>query len=381
MSAGLEGKGLEGKGAERRSLERPGLSMLSLVRLDASLLARIERGERLLAVAVAATCTIVLGAGLYGVAFGLWRSEASALYSAIKLPALFLGVAALTTLASGLLAPVLRSRLSMKQTGIAILVSFAVTSAILGALAPISLFVVLTQTPMDPRAVGLAATDPLALPSIAIAQALVLFHTAMIAVAGTAGVVHLLGLLSRLDPRTSVVRRVVVVWIGLQFLVGSELAWIMRPFLGRPHMPVRFLSDEAFEGSFFEEVLLLARVAFGVGAPFVLLGFVVMVATWLFVALRPGAELVRVEVGERALSILSLASRSVPWAEVMGARAEGARVLVRLSADASLVEDTLEVNCVDDQSARSLAGSIEEARGRAREGPFRTLAVMPERDQ
>jgi hypothetical protein len=146
-------------------------------------------------------------------------------------------------------------------------------------------------------------------------------------------------------------------------------------------MPVRFLSDEALEGSFFEEVLLLSRVAFGVGAPFVLLGFVVVVATWLFVALRPGAELVRVEVGERALSILSLASRTVPWAEVMGARAEGARVLVRLSADASLVEDTLEVNCVDDQSARSLAGSIEEARGRAREGPFRTLAVMPERDQ
>jgi len=346
--------------------------MLSLVRLDATLLQRIRTHDRLGGIASSAIATILVGAGLYGFAFGFWRGIGAAIFSSVKLPALVLGVAALTTLASGLIAPLLRSALSLRQTGIAILVSFAVTSALLGALAPVSIAWVWMQRPMA-AVVGLAATDPRAIPSIDTAQALVLFHTAVIAVAGIAGVVRLLGLLHRLEPRGGVVRRLVVTWIGLQFLVGAELAWITRPFLGRPHLPVAFVSPEALNGSFFEEILLLARSTFGVGAPAMLSLFGIGIAGWLVNVLRASAEPARIEVLPRMLAVLAPIARTVPWSSVLGARAEGHDVRIRLAADATLVEEELVVGCPNGPDARRMAARIERARQLGAVGPFRTV--------
>ncbi len=351
---------------------------MALVRQDAAFVERLRRGERLGEVAFASVLTIVLGAGAYGVAFGIWRAPESALYAAIKLPLVLLGVSAVTALASAMMAPALRAKLSLRQTVVCILVSFAVTSAILGSVAPIAILFAECAPSIDPRAVGLAATDPIARPSIAVAQALVLMHTSVIAVAGIAGVVRLLGLLSKLGDPPVVVRRVLVSWIAMQFLVGAELSWIFRPFLGRPHVPTCFLTDEAFDGSFFEEIALLGRATFGGLAPMVLAVFVLSVAAWLFVSLRAVPETASVSLGPGGLAILSpppLPARMVLWRSVARATSSGAVVSIRMVPDQTLTEDVICVVCASSSAAHQLARRIEDARGRAAAGPFRTASA------
>jgi hypothetical protein len=273
-----------------------------------------------------------------------------------------------------MMAPALRAKLSLRQTVVCILVSFAVTSAILGSVAPIAIFFAECAPAVDPRAMGLDATDPVARPSIAVAQALVLMHTTVIAVAGIAGVVRLLGLLSKLGDPPIVVRRVLVSWIAMQFLVGAELSWILRPFLGRPHTPTCFLTSEAFDGSFFEEIATLGTATFGALAPVMLGIFVSSIAVWLFVSLRSTPETAVVALGPRGLCIAGPPERVVAWASVARATASGAVVSIRLVADHTLTEDVICVPCTSPWAATGLAARIEDARGRVGAGPFRTAA-------
>jgi hypothetical protein len=90
--------------------------------------------------------TILIGSGLYGATVGLWRSPEQALYTAIKIPALLLLTCAGNAVLNGMLAQLLGSALSWRQTSSAILLSFAVASVILSSFAPIALFV-LINTP------------------------------------------------------------------------------------------------------------------------------------------------------------------------------------------------------------------------------------------
>lgn len=91
-----------------------------------------------------ATCMLVIlgGSGLYGSTVGLWRSTEQALYTAIKIPALILLTCTGNAILNGMLAQLLGSTLSFRQTSSAILLSFAAASAILGTFAPIALFVI-----------------------------------------------------------------------------------------------------------------------------------------------------------------------------------------------------------------------------------------------
>ena len=219
------------------------LGASALVRLDDSLVERIGRGEGLGAVVASSIATIVVGAGAYGVAFGFWRAPAQAAYSALKLPLLFLAVAACTIGLGAILALLLRARLSFAQTTVSTLLSFAVASALLGASSPIALLVSVTVPPPDPAVLGLAADDPRAAPSMAVAQALLLLHVFVVACAGTAGVARVRALLLRLGNDQGVTRRVLVAWTAAQFFVGAQLSWFLRPFFGRPHLPPTFTDD------------------------------------------------------------------------------------------------------------------------------------------
>jgi hypothetical protein len=45
---------------------------------------------------------------------------------------------------------------------------------------------------------------------------------------------------------------VVFAWLAGNLLLGSQLAWNLRPFVGSPYLPVELLRPNAFEGNFFE---------------------------------------------------------------------------------------------------------------------------------
>src|ERR1700751_4713654 len=67
---------------------------------------------------------IVVGSGLYGFTIGIWRAPLQSLYTAVKFPLLIFLTCAGNGILNGMLAQVLGSGLSFKQTTFAILMSF-----------------------------------------------------------------------------------------------------------------------------------------------------------------------------------------------------------------------------------------------------------------
>lgn len=192
----------------------------------------------------AAGCVLVIlaGSGLYGFTLGLWRAPLQSLYTAIKFPLLIFLTCAGNALLNGILAQVLGSTLSFRQTSLAILMSFALTSLILGALSPVSLFVLCNTPPLNSDATLLGHSVTL------------LVHVFFIACAGVIANRRLYRLLEKVSGSRATARRVLFGWLGGNFLLGSQLAWVLRPFIGSPKLAIEFLRDDPLRGNFYEAV-------------------------------------------------------------------------------------------------------------------------------
>jgi hypothetical protein len=142
-----------------------------------------------------------------------------------------------------MLAPLLGLNVPFRQSFLAVLMSFTIASAILGSLSPLAAFMVWNAPLMSPA----AATSP-AYSFIKLA------HVAAIAFAGIAANLRLLQLLKQLSGNGTVARRVLFAWLAGNLFLGSQLSWILRPFIGSPGLPVEFLRDTAFHSNFFENV-------------------------------------------------------------------------------------------------------------------------------
>jgi hypothetical protein len=186
---------------------------------------------------------IVVGAGLYGAAMGWWRDPQQALYVAVKFPLIILLTTAGNALLNAMLAPLLGLNIPFRQSCSAILMSFTVMAAILGAVSPLMAFLVWNAPPMSPEAVS-GATYHL----------IKLTHVAAIAFAGTMGNARLFQLLARLGGSRPVACRVLFAWLAVNLFLGSQLSWILRPFIGSPSLPVEFFRATALHGNFYENV-------------------------------------------------------------------------------------------------------------------------------
>jgi hypothetical protein len=200
--------------------------------------------------ASAAWCVgaICIGAGLYGATMGCWRDPWQALYTGIKLPLVIL----LTTLGNGLLngmlAPLLGLNLGFRQALVLVLISFAIASLVLGALSPVAFFVVWNTPP-------LTAGTRLSSPEYGVLQ---LTLAVFIAFAGVLGNVRLLPLLRQWTTRDAVARRVLLAWLAGNLFLGSQICWVLRPFIWDPAGPVEFIGRQYFHGSFYETVFQAA---------------------------------------------------------------------------------------------------------------------------
>lgn len=186
---------------------------------------------------------IVAGAGCYGAAMGCWRDPWQALYVAIKFPLIMLLTTLGNALLNAMLAPLLGLNITFRQSLLAVLMSFAIASAILGAFSPLVGFLVWNAPPMSPDVKSTVTYGLIKLTC-----------TAAIAFAGVAGIVRLFQLLTQLGKSKAVARRVVFAWLAVNLFLGSQLTWIARPFIGAPQLPVVFLRDTAFQGNFYEDV-------------------------------------------------------------------------------------------------------------------------------
>lgn len=186
---------------------------------------------------------VVVGAGAFGAALGCWRDPLQAVFSAIKLPVIMLLTAVGNALLNAMLAPLLGLQLKFRQAFLAILASFALAAAILAAFSPLAAFVIWSAPPLTEGANN-STTH----------AAILLLLVAVIAFAGITANVRLFQLLQSLAGNRGAALRVLFAWLVANLFFGSQLSWIMRPFVGSPGLPVEFLREEAFNGNFYEVV-------------------------------------------------------------------------------------------------------------------------------
>jgi hypothetical protein len=192
---------------------------------------------------------VVTGTAAFGAALGSWRAPQQALYTAIKLPLILLLTALGNGLLNAMLAPLLGLNLRLRQSLLAVLLSFTIAAAILGAFSPVLWFLLWN--------VHAPSTDWAQ--SFATHGLILLTETAMIAFAGIVANLRLVQLLRDLSGSRVIARKVLCAWLAGNLLLGSQLAWILRPFVGSPGLKVEFLRAEAFQGNFFELIWLAIR--------------------------------------------------------------------------------------------------------------------------
>lgn len=187
---------------------------------------------------------IVLGAGFYGAAMGFWREPLQGFYTAIKFPLIILATTFGNALLNAMLAPLLGLNVTFRQSVFAMLTSFSISSAILGAFSPLIAFVVWNAPPL---VLNVQISD-------ATYGSIQLMHVAIIAFAGTVANFKLLQWLKQLGGNSAAARRVLFAWLAGNLFLGSQLCWIFRPFIGFPGLPVEFFRPDAFRGNFYEAV-------------------------------------------------------------------------------------------------------------------------------
>jgi len=177
-----------------------------------------------------------------------------AIYTGIKIPLVILLTALLNSLLNALLAPLLGLNLTYRESLAIILMTFTITSILLAAFAPIALFVVCNTPPLNEGTV-------LVSPEYGFLQ---LCHVTFIAFAGVTGNVRLVPLLEAWGGNRTIARKVLVAWLAGNLFLGSQICWVLRPFIWDPARPVEFVGREAFHGSFYETIFeALRRVLFG----------------------------------------------------------------------------------------------------------------------
>ena len=195
------------------------------------------------------TLVIVAGSALYGAAMGWWRAPLQSAYTAVKFPLVIL----LTTLGNALLnfmlAPLLGVNFSFRQSLLAVWMSFAIAAAVLAGFAPL-LFFIVWNTPAFDTAQG---TAWLAYRFMQLAV------VAGIAYAGVMANLRLLPLLRAHAAGNGAALRVLFAWLAGNLLLGSQICWVLRPFIGRPQDEVEFLGPVPFMGSLYETVFEAAR--------------------------------------------------------------------------------------------------------------------------
>jgi hypothetical protein len=201
-----------------------------LLRDRAAFLERIEQAEQSSTLARALVLTIVFGGVAFGAVLGGYRGGAQIAFAAIKFPLLLLLTAGLTAPALTALTRVATGSASMRSDLLLILGSLALSSLLLFALAPVLL---------------LAITHGIDY------HRMIMLTVAAAALAGAAGLqLFLRGVRRRAGHGHGLAAATM---LGLFMLVGSQMSWVLRPYLVRPRTPeVPFV--RVIEGSFLDSV-------------------------------------------------------------------------------------------------------------------------------
>ncbi|MEY3219619.1 MAG: hypothetical protein RIT27_976 [Pseudomonadota bacterium] len=188
---------------------------------------------------------LIMGGAMYGASLGVWRDPLQAFYVAIKFP-LLLGLTALgNALINGMLAQLLGASISFRQSLLAILMSYALLAIILGAFAPLSWFLVWHLPAMGSLSQTLGY------------DLYLLTNVVLIIFAGLIANSQLYRLLVYICQDALKAKQILIAWLIVNLFLGAQLSWNLRPFFGSPHLVVKFLRDNPFDGSFYEAIFYI----------------------------------------------------------------------------------------------------------------------------
>lgn len=193
--------------------------------------------------------TIFFGVGLYGASIGAWQGSLMALYVGIKLPLIIFATLSANALLNGILAQVLGTGFSFRQTWLALLTAFSVFALIVGSLSPVTIGMALDMpAPDSPRA---GTTH----------RALLLTHVVIIAFAGSIATWRLIRLFNNFTDERSARNAVFALIVGNLF-AGAQIAFLFRPIFGQPGLEIEFLRPDIMEGNFYESFWWAAKHTF-----------------------------------------------------------------------------------------------------------------------
>ncbi len=189
----------------------------------------------------------VLCSSIFGLSVGIWRAPLQGFYVAMKFPLLIVLVTVGNALLNSMFAKVLGAKLSFRESFTAVLMSFTIASVILASFAPLMICLIWNCP---------SVSEP---DSTISHHAILLFNVVAIAFAGVVSNLHLYKLVLHLTESKIEAKRIIFSWLAVNLLLGSQLSWIMRPFIGGPKGAVEFLRDNAMSGNFFEAVFHTAK--------------------------------------------------------------------------------------------------------------------------
>jgi hypothetical protein len=187
------------------------------------------------------TLLMAVSAAGYGAVLGMWHGTRLALYDAVKLPLVLILTSSFTVLFSWMAAQAMSLPLRFAQVAVLTFLALATAGVVLLSLAPIAWFFTLCA----PAPSTATRTTH---------NALYLMHTTFVAACGLAGTRALWHGMKRLGRSRSTVRRVYLLWVLGYAVVGGEVAWALRPFVGSvsASFPIVFLRPDALEGNVYE---------------------------------------------------------------------------------------------------------------------------------
>ena len=131
--------------------------------------------------------------------------------------------------------------LSFQKMLALLLASIAITSTVLASTATVALFFSLTTKSYN---------------------FIKLLHVFFFICAGYSGLSYLFGCIKAISPpgMRQTPGKLFVVWLLLYIFVGTQLAWVLRPFVGSPNEKFQVLRPRS--GNFYESVLFSTRKVF-----------------------------------------------------------------------------------------------------------------------
>jgi hypothetical protein len=181
-------------------------------------------------------------AAMYGSVLGWWHGPRLAAYVAVKLPLVLIVTSMITMLFAWIAARAVGLSLRFAQVGALTFLGLATASVLMASVTPVAWLFTATALPPPSPAARTAH------------NALYLTHTLLIGLSGLAGTRHLWQALRATRASRAAVLTTYVTWLAAYALVGGEVAWMLRPFVGSvsPEFPVVFLREDALVGNVYE---------------------------------------------------------------------------------------------------------------------------------